>query len=63
MSEADKMQRIGVDRMSNIEETKKNIDYWENEVQEALKEGNIMKAVGCKLLANNLRMNIGEKEI
>ena len=49
--------------MSNIEKTKKNIEYWESEVQKALKENNIMKAVGCELLANNLRMNIGEKEI
>ena len=49
--------------MSNIEETKKNIEYWENEVKQALKENNIMKAVGCRVLANNLRKNIGEKEI
>lgn len=49
--------------MSNIEEIKKNIDYWESEVQEALKEGNIMKAVGCRVLANNLRKEIGEEEL
>lgn len=49
--------------MSNIEETKKNIEYWENEVKQALKENNIMKAVGCRVLANNLRRDIGEKEI
>ncbi len=49
--------------MSNIEETKKNIEYWENEVKQALKENNIMKAVGCRVLANNLRKEIGEKEI
>lgn len=47
--------------MSNIEETKKNIEYWENEVQQALKENNIMKAVGCRVLANNLRKEIGEE--
>lgn len=29
----------------------------------ALKENNIMKAVGCKTLANNLRKDIGEEEI
>lgn len=52
MSEADK-----------IAETKKNIKYWENEVKEALKENNIMKAVGCRILANNLRKNIGESEL
>ena len=49
--------------MSNIEETKKNIEYWESEVQKALRENNIMKAVGCRVLANNLRKDIGEKEL
>ena len=49
--------------MSNIEKTKKNIEYWESEVQKALKENNIMKAVGCRILANNLRRDIGEEEI
>lgn len=49
--------------MSNIEEIKKNIDYWESEVQKALKEEDIMKAVGCRILANNLRIDIGEEEI
>lgn len=43
-----------------IEETKKNIEYWEGEVQQALKENNINKAVGCRILANKLRENIGE---
>lgn len=52
MSEADK-----------IAETKKNIKYWENEVQQALKENDIMKAVGCRVLANNLRKEIGESEL
>lgn len=47
--------------MSNIEETKKNIEYWENEVKYALRENNIMKAVGCRVLANNLRKDIGEE--
>lgn len=49
--------------MRNIEETKKNIEYWENEVKQALKENDIMQAVGCRVLANNLRKDIGEKEI
>lgn len=49
--------------MSNIEEIKKNIDYWESEAQENLKEGDIMKAVGCRILANNLRKDIGEENI
>ena len=57
------MQGIDVDRMSNIEETKKNIKYWEKEVKKALEEKDIMKAIGCRILANNLRKNIGEKEI
>lgn len=46
--------------MIDIEETKKNIKYWENEVQQALEENNIMKAVGCRVLANQLRKDIGE---
>ena len=49
--------------MNNIEETKKNIESWENEVQEALKNDDIIKAVGCRVLANHLRKSIGEKEI
>lgn len=49
--------------MGKIEETRKNIEYWENKVQEALKENDIMKAVGCRILANNLRKNIGESEL
>ena len=49
--------------MKNIEEIKKDIEYWESEVQKALKENNIMKAVGCRVLANNLRRVIGEEEI
>lgn len=47
----------------NIEETKRNIEYWEKEVQEALKEKNIGKAISCRILANHLRKDIGEKEI
>lgn len=46
--------------MSDIKETKKNIEYWESEVQKALKEGNMMKAVSCRVLANQLRKDIGE---
>lgn len=44
----------------DIEETKKNIEYWESEVQKALNENNIMKAVGRRILANNLRKDIGK---
>ena len=47
--------------MSNIEEAKKNIKYWEKEVKKALEEKDIMKAVGCRILANNLRKDIGEE--
>lgn len=46
-----------------IIETKKNIDFWESEVQKHLKNNDIMQAVGCKLLANNLRESIGEEKI
>ena len=49
--------------VGSIEETKKNIEYWENEVQEALKENDIMKAVSCRVLANNLRKDIGEEVV
>lgn len=46
---------------NDIEETKKNIEYWESEVQQALKENNIMKAIGCRVLANDLRKDIGDE--
>lgn len=52
MSEADK-----------IAETKKNIEYWENEVKKALEKKDMNKAIACRILANNLRENIGESEI
>lgn len=42
------------------EERQKNIELWENEVQEALKENDIWKAVGCRILANKLREESGE---
>lgn len=44
-----------------INETKKNIDYWENEVKKAMDRGDIMKAVGCRILANKLREDIKEE--
>lgn len=40
------------------EEVQKNIDYWENEVQKALLENNINKAIGCRILANKLREDL-----
>lgn len=43
-----------------IEKTKENINYWESEVQQALKENDINKAIGCRILANKLREDIGE---
>jgi len=46
----------------STEETKQNIEFWENEVQKALKENNINKAVGCRILANQLRKDIRESE-
>ena len=49
--------------MSKIEEIKRNIEYWENEVKKALKEKDIMKAVECRILANKLRESIGEESI
>ena len=44
-----------------LEETQRNIEYWESEVQKALKENNINKAIGCRILANKLRESIGEE--
>ena len=41
-------------------ETEKNIDFWEEEVQKALKEDNINRAIGCRILANKLREDIKE---
>lgn len=49
--------------MGKIEETRKNIEYWENEVKKALGEKDMNKAVSCRILANNLRKDIGESEI
>lgn len=49
--------------MGKIEEIRKDIEYWENEVQNALKENDIMKAIGCRILANNLRKSTGESEL
>lgn len=51
------------DKESNIAKTKKNIEYWESEVQQVLKENNIGKAISCRILANKLREDIGEKSV
>ena len=45
------------------EEIKKNIELWEEEKDKALKENDIMRAVGCRFLANKLREDIGEKPL
>lgn len=44
-----------------IEKTKENIEFWENELKEALNKGDTMRAVGCRLLSNDLRRSIGEE--
>lgn len=44
------------------EETKKNIEFWEKEVQKHLDNGDIMQAVGCRVLTNNLREQIRRGE-
>ena len=36
-------------------EKEENIEFWENEVQKALKENDIWKAVGCRILENYLK--------
>ena len=43
---------------NEIKEIKKSIKGWENETQEALKENDIMRAVGCRVLANYLRKEL-----
>ena len=45
-----------------INETKKNIEFWESEVQKHLDNNDIMQAIGCRLLANNLRESIGKEK-
>lgn len=43
-------------------ETRKNIKFWEKEKQRHLDDGNIMSAVMCEILAENLRKEIGENK-
>lgn len=45
------------------DETEKNIQFWENEVQKHLKNNDIMQAVGCRLLANHLREKNGKDKV
>lgn len=49
--------------MSKADEIKKNIELWEDEVQKALQENDIMKACMCRVLANKLREDIGEEQV
>ena len=49
--------------MSDLEETKKNIEFWESEVKRYLDIDDIMSATCCRILANNLRESIGEEKI
>ena len=58
-----KFRNKGDKKMSEIEETKKNIEYWESEVQQAIKEKDINRAVFCRILANKLREQIEEETI
>ena len=41
---------------------KKNIEAWEKEKQEWIDKGDIMSAVQCEILAENLRKEIGESK-
>ena len=43
-------------------ETEQNIQAWEEEVQQALKENNLMKATMCRILANKLREDLENEE-
>lgn len=57
------MHKLSDKNVAREEEIKENIEYWESEVQKALKENDISKAIGCRILANKLREDIGEKKI
>ena len=41
---------------------KKSIEYWENEKQNYINKKDIMSAVQCEILAENLRKEIGESK-
>lgn len=43
-------------------ETKKNIQFWESEKQTYLDKGDVMSAVWCEVLADNLRKEIGKSK-
>ena len=43
-------------------EIKKNIEEWEKEKQKWLDKNDIMSAVMCEVLAENLRKEIGESK-
>jgi len=43
-------------------DVKNNIENWENEKQRYLDDGDIMSAVMCEILAENLRKEIGESK-
>lgn len=45
------------------EETKRNIEKWEKECQDYLDKGDVMSATWCRILANNLRENLGEEKL
>lgn len=45
----------------NEKEKLKNIEYWESEVNKALAENDINKAIACRILANKLREDIRVK--
>ncbi len=47
---------------NKADEIKKNIESWENERKEAIKEGNIVKATACQILADNLKKYLKEYE-
>lgn len=45
-----------------IKEIREAITYWENEKQKYLDRNDIMSAVQCEILAENLREEIGESK-
>lgn len=49
-------------REEEKKDVKNNIENWENEKQRYLDNGDIMSAIMCEILAENLRKEIGESK-
>lgn len=45
-------------KIDSIDETEKNIRYWESEIQKALKENDKYRALYCRKLVNQLKKEL-----